>query len=237
MSDMDQSTDIDDVDVDVPRTVAQRRRAALFEDALLFCCAFTAGAVVYGLVRGVVSLLGDRSDDFWTIGLSDDLVFAGLVAGEAFVLWNNGWRQGRRGHSLGKHREGVAVVDVTSGQPTGALRGLVRGLAVVVLLDLSAAAVPIDLPTVLRRSTPDSWHLGFATYLALALLVVPLLFSLDRMVTDRVAGTQVVEGARTSAGRSRIVLLLELVGVVGVLGLAVAYIAFFSPLIRFPDVF
>lgn len=220
------------------RTLGQLRRAALLQDVLLFCCAFSGGAVVYGLVRGLVALAGERTDDFWTIGLSDDLVFAGLVAGELFLLWNNGLRQGSRGHSIGKHREGLAVVDHASGEPVGAVRGMVRGLVVVVLLDLSLAAVPIGLPTVLRRATPDAWHVGFATYLALIVLVVPLLFALDRQFADRVVGTKVVEtGARTSKRRGQVVSGLEALGVVGVLGLAVGYIVFFSPLIRFPDVF
>jgi len=220
------------------RTLGQLRRAALVQDALLFCCAFSGGAVLYGLIRGLVALAGERTDDFWTIGLSDDLIFAGLIAGEVFLLWNNGLRQGVRGHSIGKHREGLAVVDRASGEATGAVRGLLRGLVVVVLLDLSVAAVPIGLPTVLRRATPDAWHLGFATYLALALLVVPLLFALDRQLADRIAGTKVVEtGAHTSKRRGQVVSGLEVLGVVGVLGLAVGYIVFFSPLIRFPDLF
>lgn len=227
-----------DPDLVETRTLGRLRRAALLQDALLFCCAFSAGAVIYGLVRGVMALAGERTDDFWTIGLSDDLVFAGLIAGEVFLLWNNGLRQGMRGHSIGKHREGLAVVDYASGEPAGAVRGVLRGLVVVVLLDLSVAAIPIGLPTVLRRATPDAWHLGFATYLALLLLVVPLLFALDRQFADRIAGTKVVEtGARTSKRRGQVVSGLEALGVLGVLGLAVGYIVFFSPLIRFPDVF
>jgi|GEM_PF-7043241 len=227
-----------DLEAQEPRTVDQLRRLALWQDALLFCCAFTAGALVYGVVRGVAALIGDANGDFWDISLSDQLVFAGLVAGELFVVWNNGVRQGLRGHSIGKHREGIAVVDVRTGEPTGALRGLVRGLVIAVLLDLSAAAIPIGLPTVLRWSTPDSWHLGFATYVALALLVVPLVLSVDRRIADRIVRTKVVEtGARTSPARGAVVSGLELVGVVGVLALAVAYIVYFSPLIRFPRLF
>ena len=219
-----------------PRTLSQLRRAALLQDALLFSCAFTAGALVFAAVRGLMSLVGDRSDDFWTIGLSDHLIFAGLVAGELFLLWNNGLRQGLRGHSIGKHREGLAVVDVRTDQPTGAVRGFVRGLVVVLLLDLSIAVIPIGLPTVLRRATPESWHWGFATYLALALVLVPAILAFERRIADRIAGTKVVEtDNRLSSRRTQIVSGLEVIGVVGVLGLAIAYIAFFSPLIRFPD--
>ncbi|HWV26758.1 MAG TPA: hypothetical protein VNZ66_05990 [Aeromicrobium sp.] len=232
MSESEQSVAAESLSVD------QLRRLALLQDALLFCCAFTGGALVYGIVRGLASVLGERTDDFWTIGLSDDLVFAGLVAAEVFLLWNNGLRQGLRGHSIGKHREGLAVVGVGSGRPVGTARGLLRGLVVVVLLDLSIAAIPIGLPTVLRRATPDSWHIGLAAYAALVVLVIPLLLAMDRRLADIVAGTTVVEtGARTSRRRGQVVSGLEVLGVVGVLGLAVAYIVFFSPLIRFPDLF
>lgn len=212
------------------------RRAALVQDALLFCAAFTCGAIAFGVIAAVAAALGEGSD-IWTIGLSDDLVFSGLVAGELFLLWNNGYRQGVRGHSIGKHREGIEVVDRTSRRPAGALRGLVRGGVVAVLLDLSIAALPIGLPTVLRRVTPDAWHVGGATYLALALLLVPLVLSVDRRVADRISGTEVVRSdTQTSPGHQRILSWLDIFGVAGVLGLAVAYIAFFAPLLRFPTV-
>lgn len=227
-----------DTAAEEPRTLGQLRRAALLQDALLFCCAFTAGALAYAAVRAVLSLAGDRSEDFWTIGLSDHLIFAGLVAGEVFLLWNNGIRQGIRGHSIGKHREGLAVVGVRSDEPTGPVRGLLRGLVVVLLLDLSIAVIPIGLPTVLRRVTPESWHWGFVTYLALALVIVPAVMAFERRIADRIAGTKVIEtGNRLSRRRDQIVSGLEIVGVAGVLGLAIAYIAFFSPLIRFPHLF
>lgn len=210
------------------------RRAALGQDALVFCAAFTLGAIVFGVVAGITSAVGESSD-FWTIGLSDDLVFSGLVAGELFLLWNNGFRQGVRGHSIGKHREGIEVVDRKTREPAGALRGVLRGLVVAVLLDLSIAALPLGLPTVLRRVTPDSWHVGGATYLALALLLVPLVLSVDRRLADWVSGTEVVRGdTQTSASHRRILSLLDLIGIAGVLGLAIAHIVFFAPLLRFP---
>ena len=100
------------------------------------------------------------------------------------MLWNNGYRQGTRGHSIGKHREGIEVVDRTTRRPTGALRGLLRGLVVAVLLDLSIAAIPIGLPTVLRRATPEAWHVGGAAYIALLVLAVPVLLSVDRRLAE-----------------------------------------------------
>ena len=55
--------------------------------------------------------------------------------------------------AMPKHRLGIAVVDTGDGAPTGVVRGLARGLIMVVLLDLAAAAIPIGLPTVLKSAT------------------------------------------------------------------------------------
>lgn len=224
------------------RTIKQLRREALGHDALLFSAAFTAGALVYFLVRAIREAVTEGGNsDFWTISLSDDLILSGLVAGELFLVWNNGLRQGVRGHSIGKHRVGLAVVDVSDGTPTGAVRGILRGVIMAVLLDLAVAAIPIGLPTVLRRLTPESWHFGGAAYLALIVLVVPLFLSSDRGFADRVARTKVVrgvgEGATTTWERQRILAVLDIAGVVGLLGVAISYIAYYSPLLQFPSPF
>ena len=225
-----------------PRTVRGLRREALGQDALLFCAAFSAGALLYFVVEIVQLAVDDgATGDFWSVTLSDHLVLVGLIVGELFVVLNNGLRQGLRGHSVGKHRVGLAVVDVDSGAPTGAARGLVRGLVMAVLLDLAAAAVPVGLPTVLRRLTPDAWHVGGAAYLALLVLVVPLVLSTDRGLADRLVRTQVVRGvgprAVTSERRSRVLTVIEVLGVVGLLTVASTYIAFFAQVLRFPDLF
>jgi hypothetical protein len=218
------------------RSVGDLRRSALAQDVLLFCVAFTAGAVLVLLV----SVLGSATrGDVWSLGRSDALLLGGLAAGELFLVWNNGWRQGVRGHSIGKHREGLAVVDRATGRPTGAARGLLRGLVAAVLLDLSVAAVPIGLPTVLRAGTPDAWHLGAAAYLALLVLLVPLLLGMRRGVLDRVAGTEVVRGtgaaASTSQPRRQALVVLDVIGVVGVLAVCAAHLSFVWPLIwRWP---
>ena len=223
-------------------TVRQLRREALGQDALLFSAAFSLGAALYFAAETLRLAFGDTTDgDFWTVSLSDNLILCGLVVGELFVIWNNGLRQGLRGHSIGKHRVGIAVVGVTSGTPTGAARGLLRGLVMAVLLDLAAAAVPIGLPTVLRRLTPDAWHVGGAAYLALLLLLIPLLVPTDRGFADRLTGTTVVRGvgdaAVTSEERSRLVSAIEMIGVVGLLTVAITYIAFFAQLLHFPNIF
>lgn len=222
------------------RTVRQLRREALGQDALLFSAAFSVGAFIYFLVEMVQRSLDDQpGDPFWSVSLSDNLILGGLVAGELFLIWNNGVRQGVRGHSIGKHRVGLAVVDADRNVPTGALRGLVRGLVMALLLDLAAAAVPVGLPTVLRQLTPDAWHVGGAAYLALLLLLVPMALQTDRGFADRIAGTKVVLAsgptAVTSDERSRWVTAIEVAGVAGLLAVSITYIVFFAQLLRFPD--
>ncbi len=223
------------------RTIKQLRRQALGHDALLFSAAFSLGALAYFIGRGVHELVAGGNNDFWSISLSDDLILSGLIAGELFLIWNNGLRQGLRGHSIGKHRVGLAVVDAGDGAPTGAARGILRGVIMAVLLDLAVAAIPIGLPTVFRRLTPDSWHFGGAAYLALIVLVVPLLISSDRGFADRIARTKVVRGsgpdAMTTDGRQRILVALDVAGVAGLLAVAIIYIAWFSPLLQFPKPF
>lgn len=224
------------------RTIKQLRREALGHDALLFSAAFSVGALLYFLGRALREAVTDGgTNDFWTISLSDDLILSGLIAGELFLIWNNGLRQGLRGHSIGKHRVGLAVVDVANDTPTGAARGILRGVIMAVLLDLAVAAIPIGLPTAFRRLTPESWHFGGAAYLALIVLIVPLLLSSDRGFADRIARTKVIrgtgEGAMTTWGRQRILVALDVAGVGGLLGVAIVYIAYYSPLLQFPKPF
>jgi hypothetical protein len=224
------------------RTVRMLRREGLGQDALLFSAAFSLGALLYLAVEVVRSSVDGGADvDFWSVTTSEQLVLVGLIVAELFVVANNGLRQGIRGHSIGKHRVGLAVVDVTTGQPSGAARGLLRGLVTAVLIDLSAAAIPAGFPTVLRRLTPEAWHVGGAAYVALLLLIVPLLLSSDRSVADRISRTHVVlgtgPGATTTERRSRQVGAIEAAGAIGLLAVAITYIAFFAQLLRFPDLF
>jgi hypothetical protein len=217
------------------RTVRELRRDALGQDTLLFCLAFSIGAAVYAVVRAII----DGLADYWTIGLSDGLLLSGLAAGELFLLWNNGYRQGVRGHSIGKHRCGIAVVDRGDDAPSGAIRGLLRGLIMVVLLDLAAAAIPIGLPTVLRSATPEAWHIGAAAYLALLVILVPLLLPTEHGLADWLLRTKVVRAsgadATTRPERRRTLVVLDLIGVLGVAAVASTYVAFYWPLIwQFP---
>jgi len=219
------------------RTITQLRRDALGQDFLLFCLAFSAGAAVYAVFRAITE--DATADDFWSIGLSKGLLFSGLVAGELFLLWDLGLRQGLRGHSVGKHRAGIVVVDVVTGAPTGLLRGALRGILLAGLVDLAAAALPIGLPTVLRLTTPGAWHIGATTYIAVLILFLPLLFSLRRDFADRLFHTEVRRAsganATTSPLRRKVLLVLNVVGVLGVAAVMGTYLAFFAPFIlRFP---
>jgi len=219
------------------RTIKQLRRDALGQDFLLFCLAFTVGALVYAAIRAVTE--GLSGDAYWTIGLSSGLLFSGLVAGELFLIWDLGVRQGIRGHSIGKHRLGLTVVGVKSHRPIGALRGALRGVVLAALLDICVAAVPANLPTVLRQTTPDAWHIGAATYIAVLLLFVPIIFSFRRDFVDQVFGTEVLrasgEDAVTAPNRRALLIVLELAGLLGVLAVMATYVAFWWPLIlRFP---
>jgi hypothetical protein len=217
------------------RTVRELRRDALAQDALLFCLAFSVGAAVYAVVRAIV----DGLADYWSIGLSDGLLLSGLAAGELFLLWNNGFRQGVRGHSIGKHRYGIAVIDRGDDAPSGVLRGLLRGLIMVVLLDLAAAAIPVGLPTVLRETTPEAWHIGAAAYAALIVILVPLVLPTERGLADWLLRTKVVratgDDAVTDPRRRRALVALDIFGVLGVAAVASTYINFYWPLIwQFP---
>jgi len=223
----------------------EQRRSALGQDVLLFCGAFTAGVLVFSALHIFSDVFSNSSgigSDYWSVGLSDALMLSGLIGGELFMLWNNGIRQGHRGHSIGKHRIGIRVVDTNTGEPTGAARGFLRGLILVLLLDLSVAAIPVGFPTVLRDFTPESLRFGGAAYLALAVLVIPFLFRARRGFADVVAHTKVVQavGADATLGenRRRVLMLVDVVGVLGVLAVAANYIAFYSPLLfRFPSFF
>ena len=99
------------------------------------------------------------------------------------------------------------------------------------LLDLAVAAIPIGLPTVFRRLTPESWHFGGAAYLALLVLLVPLLLPSD---VDRGLGRpdqgRTAEGADavTTYVSQRILVALDVAGVAGCSAVAIVYIAFLA---------
>jgi hypothetical protein len=220
------------------RTIPQLRRAALGQDLRLFCLAFSGGALLYAVVRAVAE--GATGGDFWEIGLSDGLLLSGLIAGEVFLFWDLGIRQGVRGHSIGKHRVGLLVADVATREPVGLIRGAFRGALLAILLDLAVAAVPIGLPTVLRALTPDqAGHVGLVTYIAAAMLLIPLVFSFRRDFADRLLHTEIIRAsganATTSPTRRKALVVLDVVGVVGVATVMAVYAFYWWPLIwQFP---
>jgi len=221
-------------------TLTQKRQDAFFNDALLFSAAFTGAVVVYAAGLLVARMLGmDPVDVSWQDGLPDHLLVAGLVVGELFLLWNNGLRQGMRGHSVGMHRVGLRVVDRETGARLGVARGLVRGLVQVVLLDLLLTALPFGLPTVLRVATPDAWHVGIAAYLVVAAAVVMIVVPALPNPADLLARSRVVEAtgedARLAAPRRTVVTVLEAIGVVGLLAVAASYVWFVWPVLHAPS--
>jgi hypothetical protein len=216
------------------RTITQLRRDAFGQDGLLFCLAFSVGALIYAVVRAFSE--GASGGDFWSIGLSDGLFLSGLIAGEAFLFWDLGIRQGLRGHSIGKHRVGLLVADVGTREPIGLARGAIRGLLLVLLLDLSIAAVPVNLPTVLRAVTPNqSGHIGLVTYVAVALLLIPIIFSNRRDLADRLLHTEIIRAsgpnAVTSPLRRRALVVLNALGVLGVAAVMAVYLIYWWPLL------
>lgn len=219
------------------RTIIQLRRDALVQDLMLFCLAFSGGALVYTVVRAVLES-ADTTGEFLGIGLSEGLLLSGLVAGEAFVFWNLGLRQGIRGHSIGKHRVGLRVVDVTRQEPIGVVRGALRGLLLAILVDVAAVVVPVGLPTVLRLTTPDSLHIGLTTYLAAAVLLIPAIFPLRRDLADRLLHSEVIRAsgsdAVTSPSRRKALMILDIAGVVGVAAVMATYLALAAFILRFP---
>ena len=216
------------------RTITQLRRAALGQDLRLFCLAFSGGALIYAVVRAVAE--GATGGDFWEIGLSDGLLLSGLIAGEVFLFWDLGIRQGVRGHSIGKHRVGLLVADIATREPVGLVRGAVRGALIALLVDLAAAAVPVRLPTVLRALTPDqAGHIGLVTYIAAALLLLFVIIPSRRDIADRLLRTEIVRasgaGAVTSPRRRKALIALDVVGVLGVAAVMATYLAYWWPVV------
>ena len=67
------------------RTTRQLRRDALAQDALLFCLAFTAGALVYVTARGIHALITDSTSDFWSIGVPSGACCSFVISDSSVV--------------------------------------------------------------------------------------------------------------------------------------------------------
>lgn len=68
--------------------------------------------ITYGVVVGIAAAVGVTSATSVALGVCYLLVIA-------FVLWNNGYRQGTTGQSIGKQVVGTRLVRARDGQPVG----------------------------------------------------------------------------------------------------------------------
>ncbi len=82
------------------------------------------------------------------------LVVLGFLVGLVFQIWNQGIRQGQRGQSLGKQLLGITVVDMRTGEPQGAGKGVLR----YILLAILANACFLDLLWPLWDAKKQTWH-------------------------------------------------------------------------------
>jgi hypothetical protein len=77
------------------------------------------------------------------------------------------------------------------------------------------------------------------TYLAAALLLIPLIFSIRRDLADRLLRTEVIRAsgadAVTSPSRRKALVALDIIGVLGVAAVMTVYLAYWWPLLwQFP---
>lgn len=91
---------------------------------LAFILIFSAGGLVDGWADA------DEPDFYDSLTNSGWTYMAvGMLLSCAVRFWNEGYRQGRTGQSIGKKVANIAVVDAASGQYIGTGRGLLRVLA------------------------------------------------------------------------------------------------------------
>lgn len=112
-----------------PRELASwgRRGAAALLDTL-----FQNLTILPGLVLAVVALESpDDGEDVSTAVLLSAGVL--VLAAIAVQVWQQGWRQGKRGQSWGKQIVGIHLVSVWTGAPPGGGVGLGRFLLRIVL--------------------------------------------------------------------------------------------------------
>lgn len=82
------------------------------------------------------------------------LLLLGWLLGLVFQIWNQGIRQGQRGQSLGKQLLGIKVIEMSTGQPQGAGKGVLRYLLYAVL----AGACFLDVLWPLWDAKKQTWH-------------------------------------------------------------------------------
>ena len=129
-----------------PTTYGRRAGAYLIDGAL-----YVVGFFVLGVALQLTA--ADGAD--WPVSAS-------LVATLVAALWNNGFRQGQQGQSLGKQAVGIGLVSNRTGRPPGGATGVLRTVIL-----LAMGTVTCGVATVLsllwplwdQRSArfPDHW--------------------------------------------------------------------------------
>ncbi|MFD1826631.1 MULTISPECIES: RDD family protein [Mumia] len=82
------------------------------------------------------------------------LILLGVLIGLVFQIWNQGIRQGQGGQSLGKQLLGIKVIEMRTGEPQGAAKGVLRYVLYAVL----ANACFLDVLWPLWDAKKQTWH-------------------------------------------------------------------------------
>jgi uncharacterized RDD family membrane protein YckC len=101
------------------------RLGAYLLDGVIALLVILLPALVGGVLMGAGSTSTIDAEGYETWGLEGigylglALVLAAFLLGLAFTIWNQAYRQGRTGQSLGKKWLGIAVVKEATGRPIG----------------------------------------------------------------------------------------------------------------------
>lgn len=138
------------------------RVAALLIDGLIASLA-TIIPVIIGTVL-MVSATDSTTDSFGTttsevtngglFAVGIILLIVGALIGLLIQIWNQGLRQGKLGQSLGKQILGIKVIEMSTGQPQGSGKGVLRWLLYAVLSNLCF----LDLLWPLWDKKHQTWH-------------------------------------------------------------------------------
>lgn len=127
-----------------------------------------AFAVLPGLGAIVLGFAGVFSDSIRGLGVA--LIIFGAIWMLTAWFYNDVWRQGRTGATVGKHRMGISLVKASSGEPVGVGLAFIRWGAVWFFNSLS-----------------------FGLYI-LADLLAPAFTARRQRITDRMISAEVVVG-------------------------------------------
>ena len=133
------------------------RFGAYLIDGLL---SLAAGAVL--IVPGIIWMIAGAEETTDSYGYTTSepaiggllLLLLGYAVVYVFAFWNQGWRQGQTGQSLGKKYLKIRVVKVDDGQVLGGGMGLLRYL----LLSILGGACILDFLWPLWDARKQTWH-------------------------------------------------------------------------------